>query len=160
MGDVSTNTSTNADRLDEHEARLQALEKEGNLRVLDIADGLKAKDAIESRLLRLEKALEAEMTERSALHSRLEETASADAADRRQLGENLRTAMTLQDELMDVLDRVGRSVAELVQWRDTGAVHKQCRVCEQFLAITLGGHFPRHFSRDGQCVNSGGVANG
>lgn len=99
------------------------------------------------RIEELVQALEVESNRGSAFEGRL-----------RRMEENLRTAMTLQDELMDVLNRCDISIAELVQWRDTGAVHKRCKTCEQFLPVTHSGHFPLHWGRLGRCLNSNGEA--
>lgn len=102
---------------------------------------------VEMKIEELGRALEEESNRGSALQVRLE-----------RLEDNLRTAQTLQDELMDVLNRCGISIAELVQWRDTGAIHKRCKTCEQFLPVTHSGHFPLHWERLGRCLNSNGEA--
>lgn len=119
---------------------------EGNL-ADRVADLLKAKDDLINEVDRLaaqghnlQNALEIESNKRAAAQARMEEL------------------FALVERYSAAFEPLIARVAELQWWRDTGAIHKQCRPCEQFLPIDRNGRFPRHFGRFGQCINSGGEA--
>jgi len=75
------------------------------------------------------------------------------------------SALELQlDGLNESLGWALVAIAELVAFRDTGAKHKQCKVCQQILPVTMTGQFMSHInprgSREDRCINSYGHADG
>jgi len=88
------------------------------------------------------------------LRDHLERVGQASAA----LGDRVATLEAQQGELLESLGWALVAIAELVAWRDTGAVHRQCKACQQILPVTMSGQFlPHSVPLQGHpCVNSGG----
>lgn len=123
-----------------------------------------------------------EMNEESALMDRiikLEEQLQEQIAVRRQLGEHFQkrtddlerdntktetdveNLMTAMEHLTATVEMILPRISELQMWRDTGAIHRQCKVCDQLVAVTAYNHLTPHGRPEwssGWCPNSGNVA--
>jgi len=86
------------------------------------------------------------------------EVAKRSAAETAKLADRVSTLEAQQGELLDSLGWALVAIAELVAFRDTGAVHRQCKACLQIIPVTMTGQFmPHSIPLQGPpCVNSGG----
>jgi len=81
------------------------------------------------------------------------------------LADRVSTLEAQQDGLLESLGWALVALAELVAFRDTGAVHRQCKACLQIIPVTMTGQFMPHINpgrsaENERCINSNGRADG
>lgn len=105
-----------------------------------------------------------QMNEESELRNKVELAGQAIAKlikEKDVLKTDVENLMSAMEHLTATVEMILPRISELQMWRDTGAIHRQCKVCDQLVAVTAYNHLTPHGRPEwgsGWCPNSGNVA--